>query len=137
MKMHLFIRAACMLVLAIGGTSHAQNFSNAEMPNPPATGTPWVAPEVSPEWARAAKELFDQGMADPRGCEYRQIKVITGNVWSLEPQTIQTHGWVLPVLAGGKPTQRFAVCWNGLVYPLVEIGEACSLQEDGDRLLEK
>ncbi|MEO8204775.1 MAG: hypothetical protein ABI615_01250 [Chthoniobacterales bacterium] len=137
MKLHLLIRAAGLLVLAMGGTLRAQNFSDTEVPNPPATGTPWVAPEVSPEWARAAKELFDQGMADPRGCDYRQIKVITGSVWSLAPQAIQTHGWVLPILAGGKPAHRFAVCWNGLVYPTLEIGEACSLQEDVDRLLEK
>ena len=38
----------------------------------------------------------------------------------------RTHGWVLP----GKVEQRFAVCWNGLVYPAISVGEPADLRAD-------
>ena len=72
--------------------------------------------------------LFDQGIADPRGCEYRQVEVVTGNCWSGDSGICKTHGWVLPEVAGEK--QRFAVCWNGLVYPAVSVGDKSDMTAD-------
>lgn len=114
-------------------TAEETKFTGTEIPSPPAKVTPWTSPEASPKWIRDTKQLFELGMADPRGCEYRKIKVVTGDTWSVEPNVIQVHGWVIP----GKTTQSFAVCWNGLVYPVLEVGEPCSLQEDVGKLIEK
>ena len=49
------------------------------------------------------------------------IKVAIGNCWSGDAGVIETRGWVLP--AQQKDKQRFAVGWNGLVYPVVSIGD--------------
>jgi hypothetical protein len=68
----------------------------------------------------AITELFNEGLADPRGCEYREIEIAWGEV------TIKTDGWVLP----GNGSERFAVGWNGLVYPLKSMGRPASLQSD-------
>ena len=43
---------------------------------------------------------------------------------------VNTHGWVLP----GK--EEFAVCWNGLVYPIVSAGAAANLHADIASLLQ-
>lgn len=65
-------------------------------------------------------------MADPRGCSYREIEVGIGNVWSGDGGVVSTHGWVLP----SRGDQRFAVCWNGLVYPAVSVGTNADLEAD-------
>ena len=39
----------------------------------------------------AITELFDDGLPDPRGYEYREIKIP-----EFGTQTLDTHGWVLP-----------------------------------------
>jgi hypothetical protein len=74
----------------------------------------------------AAKALFDAGLADPRGCEYREIEVGTGNVWSGDGGVVTTRGWVLP----GTGAERFSVCWNGLVYPTVSVGRPADWRAD-------
>ena len=38
----------------------------------------------------------------------------------------KTRGWVLP----GGGTQRFAVCWNGLVYPALTVGDKADWRAD-------
>ena len=72
---------------------------------------------------------FSKGWPILAGCEYREIEVVVG---SFEPPwsdtILKTHGWVLP--DAGKQTQRFGVCWNGLVYPLVSIGKPADLRAD-------
>jgi hypothetical protein len=70
--------------------------------------------------------LFEAGMADPRACDYRAIEVGTGSVWNGDGGVVKTHGWVLP----GGGTQSFAVCWNGLVYPTVTVGEQADWRAD-------
>ena len=100
------------------------------LPAPPRQGDPWEPPPV-PENAAdpaaalpadaidVARTLFAQGLADPRGCEYRQIAVVTGSVWG-GVGAVDTRGWVLPSEDRNAP--RFAVCWNGLVYPVLRVG---------------
>jgi hypothetical protein len=74
----------------------------------------------------ATSELFAQGLADPRGCEYREIEVGTGNIWSGDGGVVKTHGWVF----AGTNGRQFAVCWNGLVYPTVSIGSEADWRAD-------
>jgi hypothetical protein len=102
------------------------HFHGAEMPTPPQQGQPWTPPKSQlPEVALdAMKALFDEGLADPRGCDYREIKVAVGNCWSGDSGVVTTHGWIIP---GKNP---FAICWNGLVYPVVSTGPAADLRAD-------
>ena len=65
-------------------------------------------------------------MADPRGCDYREIEVGTGEIWHGDGGIVKTHGWILP----GQTEPRFAVCWNGLVYPVVSIGDTSDWRAD-------
>lgn len=104
------------------------NFGGDELPDPPAQKKAWQIPQSSlPEsYVSATSALFDQGMADPRGCEYREIKVGTGNVWNGDGGVVETHGWLFP----GDGPERFAVCWNGLVYPVVAAGEPADWRAD-------
>ena len=101
------------------------------LPAPPQQAAAWKAPatKLSKEFISATALLFQQGLADPRGCEYREIEVDVGG---FEPgwgdEVIKTHGWVLP--AAGKQSQRFGVCWNGLVYPLAAVGKPADLRAD-------
>ncbi len=81
----------------------------------------------SKDFSHAASLLFDHSLADPRGCEYRRIGIITGNPWNPKYQ-IETNGWVLPEMSDCN--QRYAICWNGLIYPIIFIGEKCSLNND-------
>jgi hypothetical protein len=106
------------------------NERTADFPVPPGQAKPWQRPASKmPELLVTATEaLFRDGLADPRGLEYRQIEVGTGNCWSGDSGTIQTHGWALPAKAGDAG--RFAVCWNGLVYPAVSIGEKADIEAD-------
>lgn len=108
-------------------------FEGEGLPEPPQQAEPWsppAPPETDlPETLLSATEvLFRQGLADPRGCEYREIEVGTGSVWSGDAGLLATHAWLLPGRAGQR--QRFAVCWNGLVYPVVSVGEPADVEAD-------
>ena len=61
------------------------------MPEPPSQGEPWTAPATKlPKFLVSATGiLFEQGVADPRGCEYREVEV--GGDW-----IVKAHGFVLP-----------------------------------------
>ncbi len=105
-------------------------FTGDSIPAPPAQKTVWAPPDAAIEdvFVSAAQALFGQGLADPRGCGYREIAVATGSCWSGYAGVVKTHGWVLP--ADGDSSQRFAVCWNGLVYPVVSVGDMADLRQD-------
>lgn len=105
--------------------------ASESIPAPPQQSAAWKATETKlpEEFVSATATLFQQGLADPRGCEYREIEVVTGG--SLPPWTgriLKTNGWVIPDT--GKQRQRFGVCWNGLVYPLASVGEPADLRAD-------
>lgn len=99
------------------------------LPAPPQQNEPWTPPETRlPRFmTAAARALFEQGLADPRGCEYRSIRIRldNGRGGLLD---VSTNGWVLPEPDGGKP--RFAVTWGGLVHPLLDAGEPADLDLD-------
>ena len=103
-------------------------FTGKQLPLPPRQKSAWPPPRSSlpTNYVSATALLFEHGLADPRGCDYRNIEVGTGDVWSGDGGVIETHGWVLP----GRAEPRFAVCWNGLVYPLVSLGTNANLEAD-------
>ena len=117
----------CLIALAIFCPSVA-TVVWAEEPTPPQQGAPWAPPQTRlPRFlVTASRILFDQGLADPRGCEYRSIRVEVGDFWGV-PSEVVTTGWVLPA-ANGEPGH--AVAWNGLVYPLAGVGEPADLAAD-------
>src|SRR5512140_972991 len=85
---------------------------------------PWLGQSELPGALRsAARTLFAQGFADPRGCEYREIELAVGNAWSGDGGTVKTTGFVFPA-------RPFAVAWNGLVYPVLHVGAAADLRAD-------
>jgi hypothetical protein len=70
----------------------------SEFPEPPQQQARWeVSANIfSSELVSATKTLFEQGLADPRGCDYREIDIHVGEVWRGDGGMIKTHGWVLP-----------------------------------------
>ena len=113
-------------------------FTGEAIPAPPAQSEPWTPPEAPAEFADfidAATQAFADGLADPRGCEYRVIKLVSGSCWG-RGAIAETRGWVLPPDAAAEAEQRFAVAWNGLVYPLVEVGEPANLAADIEAIVE-
>ena len=95
-----------------------------QFPVPPQQYALWKAPntKLTAEIVAATRDLFVLGLADPRGCEYREITITTGDVWG-RVQDVKTHGWVLP-------QNNFAIAWNGLIYPLKSSGERVNLRDD-------
>ena len=103
-------------------------FLGKSLPQPQKQNSAWATPasNLPTNYVTATALLFEQGLADPRGCDYREIEVGTGNVWDGDGGVVKTRGWVLP----SHNNTRFAVCWNGLVYPLVSIGTNADLKTD-------
>ena len=118
-----------MAMLAMAAERQATPiFGGEKLPDPPAQKQAWqIPPSTLPEsYVTATRTLFDQGMADPRGGEYREIRVGTGDVWNGDGGVMETHGWLLP----GDGPERFAVCWNGLIYPVFAAGEPADWRAD-------
>jgi hypothetical protein len=117
-----------LIAATVGGTS-----DRAEEPalaTPPHQAEPWTPPRTSlPKFLVAATAtLCEQGLSDPRGCDYRTIQIAVGSVWGGSAQNLTTHGWVLPAAGGGK--SRHAIAWSGLVYPLAEVRGPADLDAD-------
>jgi hypothetical protein len=123
----------CMVSLA-GETNDLPKFTGKELPEPPMQHAAWKAPETTlpTNLVSAAETLFQLGMVDPRGCEYREIEVVVGSVWG-RATTMQVHGWVLPSQKGEN--QPFAASWAGTVYPVVRVGEKADVRKDIEALL--
>src|SRR5262245_34871145 len=100
-------------------------FQGEGLPTPPQQNAPW--PHGADALSKAAATLFEQGLADPRGLEYREIEIAVGNPWDGGGSSLETHGWILP--NDGKDRQ-FAVAWNGLVYPVISLGPSANLHND-------
>ena len=98
-------------------------FAGKTIPEPPSQGKPWTAPATKlPRFLLSATaSLFEQGVADPRGCEYRRVEIGNGEVEN-------TRGFVLPERADAPG--RFVVGWDGLVYPAVSVGAPADLDRD-------
>ena len=115
-------------------------FAGSDLPLPPKQGQPWTPPasKLPEKWITACQELFHRGFADPRGCEYREVKfTYSSSIWGGSFLT-KTHAWVLPKSPGEKAdAQRFAVTWDGMVYPVVEVGPPANLRTDVETLIKK
>jgi hypothetical protein len=127
------MRSLAAVVLLLTTCLHTLGSEPAErglLPTTPQQHSPWSPLDsgLPPKAVTAIQLLFDQGLADPRGCDYRAIEVQTG----IDLKS-QTHGWVLP----GLEPQRFAVCWNGLVYPVASVGAPADLRKDVEAMVEK
>ena len=104
-------------------------------PVPPEQHVEWL-PKPSKQLAAytsSARALYEQGFADPRGCKYCEIGVRTGSCWSGDAGITLTHGWVLP--RGQNHKETYAVCWNGLVYPIISLGKECDYTEHVRQLI--
>lgn len=96
---------------------------------------PWrlLSTNLQPGLQSAVNVLFKTGMADPRGCEYREIEVVVGNFRTASATTNKTRGWVLPAANGVH--KNFAIGWNGLIYPVESVGKPASAEDDARALI--
>ncbi len=102
---------------------------NLQLPEPPQQHKSWHPNATIPTNILSAVEtMFDQGFPDPRGCEYREIEVEVSSVWKGKSALVKTRGWVLP--AKSRETNRFAICWNGLIYPVAKISAPADLHAE-------
>lgn len=108
----------------------AQPLAVPDIPETPQQRAAWLSStnSISVDVVSASTSLFDEGLADPRGCEYREVEIHIGDVWRGDGGTMKTRGWILP--SSSNSSQSFAVCWNGLIYPAVSFGERANLQSD-------
>jgi hypothetical protein len=149
----MMIRSAWMFPIAVAGIAiaapgacgsqgddgarPAAAKSGALLPRPPRQDEPWTPPGSGLPAAvvDAARALFEQGLADPRGCGYREV-VLAGGTWPLRNDATPrppAHAWALPFDVTGGP--RYAVAWNGLVYPVARLGPAADLEADVQALV--
>jgi hypothetical protein len=98
-------------------------FTGRSIPDPPRQKEPWTPPATKlPRFLVAeTAALFEDGMADPRGCEYREVEIGDG-------EAARTRGFVLPRREG--EADRFVVGWDGVIYPAFSIGAAADLEKD-------
>lgn len=117
-----------LIALALVGF-FAAALARADEPTPPQQDAPWTPPKTSlpKEFVEATRTLFEQGLADPRGCEYRSIRISGGGLEGFKAEPFQTTGWVLPAQEGEPP---YAIAWNGLIYPLADPGAPADLDAD-------
>ncbi len=108
---------------AAGQARRAPRFVGKAVPEPPTQGKPWTAPATKlPKFlVTATRLLFEQGLYDPRGCEYRTLEVGDGGI-------VKTHAFLLP--DGGGTAVRLAICWDGLVRPAWSVGGPADLDAD-------
>lgn len=68
---------------AVAGDTDVPLFVGHELPSAPAQTKPWTisAPDVPPKLLSATALLFELGLGDPRGCEYREIRLIAVDLW--------------------------------------------------------
>ena len=121
--------------LSMAGEPPLATGADQDLPTPPQQSAPWTPAntKLPKNFVTAAKHLFQIGLTDPRGCEYREIVWVrldrerAAEIGRNAEVRIVSRGWVLP--ANGSSV-RFAIGWNGVVYPLASVGKAVNLQED-------
>ena len=116
---------ASMAVVLLGAQEfrRALKFEGKMIPQPPSQGQPWSAPATTlPKFlVNSTGILFEQGVADPRGCEYRLVEISNGSI-------VKARGFVLPERS--DPHGRFVICWDGQVYPVLTLGAPADLDRD-------
>jgi hypothetical protein len=128
-KVSLLAALVLCAALRIGAAqtpSPMPKFSGTEFPVPPAQNQAWQAPatQLDPAVVDGIGKLFGLGLADPRGCQYREIEIDLGEVK-------KCHGWIIP----STDTQKFAIGWDGLIYPVSTMGKVVDVQHDIHGLL--
>jgi hypothetical protein len=114
--------------LVLGLTAICAQCAVLQLPEPPQQYRPWQPdPAIPTNVVSAAETLFEQGFPDPRGCEYREIEVEVSGVWDGKGRLVKTDGWVLPKKSG---TNQFAICWNGLIYPVAKVSALADLHAE-------
>jgi hypothetical protein len=110
--------------------------SGGSIPIPPMQSKPWTLSSTNspPNLQSAVSILFRTGMADPRGCDYREIEVVVGRLQSASGVIIKTRGWVLPAASGALT--NYAIGWNGLVYPVMSVGNPASAENDARDMIQ-
>lgn len=130
-KFAMSLLICLILVTSLGSLVSAQVFR-------PAVGVMKVKlSEALPEGAKlpelmtdAANKLFEQGLADPRRGEYREFEISSRSIWGGAGK-VKIHGWVLSPEGDG----RFGIGWNGLIYPVLSVGEKMDVRRDMLELL--
>ncbi len=104
-------------------------FEGKSIPDPPQQKEPWTPPQTGlPRFlVSATADLFEQGVADPRGCEYRDVEAGNRDIF-------KTRGFVLP-RRDGEPG-RFVITWDGVIYPALSVGPPADLDKDVRTLAE-
>ena len=114
--------------LLLGLTAICAQCAVLRLPVPPQQHKSWHPdPAIPTNLLSAADKLYEQGFPDPRGCEYREIEVEVSGVWDGKARLVKTRGWVLP---GKSGTNQFAICWNGLIYPVTKVSAAADLHAE-------
>ncbi|MBW2699428.1 MAG: hypothetical protein JRF33_01305 [Deltaproteobacteria bacterium] len=107
-----------------------QRFAQA---TPPAQHRPFTPPasDLPLYVSKGFGALFDMGMADPRDCAYRQVKVRLADSEDGDAGLHGIHAWVYTQPKTGPR----AIAWNGLVYPTEELGPPADLVADVEAML--
>jgi hypothetical protein len=133
--MRLIVYSLIWVILAV--TAMADPTANTTLPTPPQQSLRWTPPksQLPPELLAACQDIFDLDFADPRGCEYREVVLQVGqnDSYNLDAAGVKTRGWVLP--AQSAIASKFAIAWNGAIYPLVSVGPPADIDADMAKLL--
>lgn len=98
--------------------------------------SPWIPASTNLPAAHqsSVRVLFETGLADPRGCEYREIEVTGGDVFRSGGIRFKTRGWVIPRVKSSQT--NYAIGWNGSIYAVLSVGEAASLEQDAASMIQ-
>jgi hypothetical protein len=114
--------------LLLGLTVVCARCAGLQSPEPPQQHRAWHPDSAIPtNILSAVEKLYEQGFPDPRLCEYRNIEVAISGVWGGKVSLVKTRGWVLPKKVG---TNQFAICWNGLIYPVAKVSAPADLRTE-------
>ena len=114
--------------LFLGLTAICAHCAVLRLPEPPQQHKSWHPdPAIPTNVLSAVETIYEQGFPDPRGCEYREIEVAVSGVWDGKVSLVKTRGWLLPKKVG---TNQFAICWNGLIYPVVNVSQTADLRAE-------
>ena len=121
-------RLACAALILVNVVVCRGQSGTLQLPEPPRQHAVWRPDASIPTNILSAVEtIHAQGFPDSRGCDYREIEVAVSGVWGGKVSLLKTRGWVLPAKTG---TNQFAICWNGLIYPVATISAPADLHAE-------
>src|SRR5579862_6810572 len=93
--------------------------SNALAQTPISSASTGIPADFEP----AGRFLFDNGMDDPIGGEFRTVTVDCGDSWHGSGPPAEVTGWVV----SGEGAGARVVCWNDLANTAISVGEPTDL----------